>query len=230
MWPPFQQVLSHQLSRRSARLLRVWHSHRPASGIITDARGGDGGVRQELAKGITRDTDMPDPHAIYFPEAESIPSLALAFMRMMFAHANFDVEVRRLQATITMKPDGEQPDTVNLGNARERPERMRKLIEKHLGSIPEKEPIVRILNDAIDACDERNLLAHGEWWRFDSKTSTIKVRGERKGQLEWADYTEDGIVRIDVKLRALKTELYKLRRDIEHRRGDHDVDESVFKD
>jgi hypothetical protein len=34
---------------------------------------------------------MLDPDAIYFPEAEIMPSLAMAFMRMMFAHAEFEV-------------------------------------------------------------------------------------------------------------------------------------------
>jgi hypothetical protein len=38
---------------------------------------------------------------------------------------------------------------------------------------------------------------HGQWWRFDPKTSTIKVRGERKRQPEWADYTEADILTID---------------------------------
>jgi hypothetical protein len=152
-----------------------------------------------------------DPDAIYFPEADIIPSFAYAFMRMMFAHANFEGEVDRLQRAITSAKSGKRWD------ARSRPNRMADLIEKHLGSIPEAKPITQILTHAIDPCDRRNLLAHGRWWRFDPKTATITIRGERKGQAEWADYTEAEISRIAVELKGHAAELYKLRRSIEER-------------
>ena len=86
--------------------------------------------------------------------------------------------------------------------------------------------IDQILRAAIGPCDQRNLLAHGRWWRFDRKTSMIQIRGERKGGPEWGDYTEAKIFEIDFKLSVYAAELYKLRRSIERRRGDHDVNES----
>jgi hypothetical protein len=64
------------------RLSRVSHADPRLRG---DARGRDGGVREELAAGVTAPM-FDDPDAIYFPEAEIMPSLAMAFMRMMFAH------------------------------------------------------------------------------------------------------------------------------------------------
>jgi hypothetical protein len=164
-----------------------------------------------------------DDQDVYFPEAEIIQPLAMAFMRMMFAHAEFEEQVRRLQRAITNDPEfAQQWDT------RKRPKRMAKLIKNHPGLIQEKEAseIVRVLTGAIAPCEQRNLLAHGRWWRFDPKTSTIKIRGERKGEPEWADYTEPKISTIGIELRTLAADLYKVRRDIEQRRGDHDVHES----
>jgi hypothetical protein len=171
---------------------------------------------------------MLDPEAIYFPEPEAIPGFAMEFMRMMSAHANFEMEVRLLQDTITRKPDNKQSDRKtdgSLGSARDRPKRMAKLIKQHLGAIPEAGQIKKILTEAIGPCDDRNLLAHGQWWRFDSKTSTIKIHGERKGQIKFADFAEANILKIADDLKGLKTELFKLRSAIENRRGDHDVDE-----
>jgi hypothetical protein len=49
-----------------------------------------------------------DRDAITFPKAETIPSFAIAFMGMMFAHAEFEEQVRVLQASI-MKTPGQQP-------------------------------------------------------------------------------------------------------------------------
>jgi len=45
-----------------------------------------------------------DRDAIHFPEAETIPSFAIAFMGMMFAHAEFEEQVRVLQASIMKTP------------------------------------------------------------------------------------------------------------------------------
>ena len=45
-----------------------------------------------------------DRDAIHFPEAETIPSFAIAFMGMMFAHAEFEEQFRELQASIMKTP------------------------------------------------------------------------------------------------------------------------------
>ena len=81
--------------------------------------------------------------------------------------------------------------------------------------------------DSISPSDVRNRLAHGTWWSFDSRTATIRVRGgiQRKGETQFANYTEMCIQAIAEKFETLEAELYKLRSKIEDRRGDHDFDD-----
>jgi hypothetical protein len=180
---------------------------------------------------------MLDHDAIYFPEAKI--EFAMAFMRMMFAHAEFEEQVRELHATIIKTPAKRPhvfarllrklfgPNAENdLGNARDRPRRMAKLIKNRPGLIEDQDAkrIVQILKVAIDPCDQRNHLAHGRWWRFDPNTSTIRIRGERrKAEPEWDDYTEEIIHELGSELRKLALDLNDFKRAIEHRRGDHDV-------
>jgi hypothetical protein len=151
--------------------------------------------------------------SIIFPNPEDIKSLAIAFAQMMFAHAAFEREVRELQAAISgVEGFGEQRR--NQWSARERPDRMAKLIAEHCGAIAEAEPIKRILTEAISACDDRNLLAHGEWWCFDPVTSTIDVRGGTQwgdnGRVEDKAWTEADIVAVTEKFKDFEAELYKL--------------------
>jgi hypothetical protein len=117
-----------------------------------------------------------DPDDIYFPDAEEIKPHAIAFARLMFAHSEFEREIRSLQGAITNDPSfGERRS--NQWKARERPKRMAKLIRTHLGdNLQEAEPIAKLLSDAIGPCDRRNFLAHGEWWSFNTRTLTIMVR------------------------------------------------------
>jgi hypothetical protein len=104
---------------------------------------------------------------------------------------------------------------------------MKKLIAKKLGEIPETNAIVKLLKDAVALSDVRNRLAHGTWWKFDSRTATIAVMGgiQRKGEKQIAYYTEMCIRATAEKFETLEAELYKLRSKIEDRRGDHDFDE-----
>jgi hypothetical protein len=97
-----------------------------------------------------------DPDDIYFPEAEDIGPHAIAFARLMFAHSEFEREVRSLQGIITSDVSfGERRS--NQWKARERPERMAQLIKTHLGNdLREAKPIVELLSDAIGPCDQRN--------------------------------------------------------------------------
>jgi hypothetical protein len=98
---------------------------------------------------------------------------------------------------------------------------MAKLIDQHLGeTVPEKWPIVQLLTDAKAPCDDRNLLAHGLWWRFDPNTSTIDVRGGTQwedGCVDHKSYTVAGIDEIVEKFKDLEAELFKRRRSIEDR-------------
>jgi hypothetical protein len=176
-----------------------------------------------------------DRDAIHFPKAETMPSFAIAFMGMMFAHAEFKEQVRELQASIMKTPAKLDVDPKitdgDLGKSRDRPKRMANLIKDRPGLVNDQEEkrIVEILKAAIAPCDRRNFLAHGRWWRFISTTSTIKVRGERKGKPELANYTEEEIREIGIELRTLALDLNEIKRAIENRRGDHDASESDFK-
>jgi len=166
-------------------------------------------------------TDLTEP--TLFPKAEAIPkSLAIAFLRMMMEHARFELQVRLLQSSVAIgrikqrrsssNPDfGEQPR--NQWKSRDRAKCMKKLIAKKLGEIPETKAIIKLLEDAIAPGDVRNRLAHGTWWSFDPRTVTIRVRGgiQRKGERQFAYYTEMCIRAIAEKFETLEAELYKLR-------------------
>ena len=102
-----------------------------------------------------------DPRHTHFPEPDDIAPLAIEFAKMMFAHACFEAQVRELQGAITCVPDfGERRR--RQWNAKERPKCMAKLINEHLGAVPQAEPIKKILTEAETACRDRNLLAHGD--------------------------------------------------------------------
>jgi hypothetical protein len=164
-----------------------------------------------------------------FPRAEDIPqSLAMAFMRMMMAHARFESEVRALQSVVANDQHyGEQPE--NLWSAKKRPKLMVKLIEKHLGQISETEQIKNLLEDACDSTNKRNYLAHGRWWAFVPSTATIHVRSgiQREDEDQFSEYSEETISAIADRFESLEAGLYKLRSDIENRRGDdHSFDGS----
>ena len=164
-----------------------------------------------------------DPDDIFFPDAEDIRPHAIAFAQLMFAHSEFEREVRSLQSAITRDPSfGEWRG--NQWRARQRPERMAKLIKTHLGDdFQEAEPIAKLLSDAIGPCDRRNFLAHGEWWCFNTRTLTIRVRSGTRwsdGQPEHIEYTAQEIEALVVEFERLETELFKLRHRIEARRAE----------
>lgn len=158
-----------------------------------------------------------DPDRVYFPDPVQITPHAIAFAQMMFAHAAFEREVRSLQDDIT-REHGFGERRANQSSARERSARMVALIEGRLGKgLPETEAIARLLDSAIDLCDERNLLAHGEWWCFDPRTSSILVRGgirfegDQKPPAHRA-YTAANIEALTDKFDDIAADLYKLRR------------------
>jgi hypothetical protein len=150
---------------------------------------------------------LADPDDEHFPEPDGIREHAIAFVRPMFAHASFEAEVRALQGAITDDPSfGER--RANQWNARERPKKMARLIKAHLGEVQESMPIAKLLCDAIDPCDRRNMLAHGEWWVFNVRTSAISVRGGTRWENDetppdHAEYTASAIERIAQTLIAL---------------------------
>jgi hypothetical protein len=156
--------------------------------------------------------------SVYFPHPTAIEPFAMAFVEMMFAHAEFEKEVCRLQGLITGDPEfGEHG--CHQWPPKERPKKMAKLIKKHLGEIPETAEIRKILTDVIDPCDRRNHLTHGHWWRYDFKSQVIQVRGarQRNGRIEWRNYTELDIGSICVHFRGRAADLHQLCSQIENR-------------
>jgi hypothetical protein len=166
--------------------------------------------------GMHKLTPFDDPDAVTFPEPHEIEKHAMAFARMMFEHATFEREVRALQDAIMREHGfGERPG--NQWTARERPGRMVKLIKKKHGRLPETESIKKLLDDAIEPSDQRNLLAHGTWWLYNRRTSAISVRGTtRRGRPpEHRDYTVADIKALADRFEELAADLYPLRQEIE---------------
>lgn len=162
---------------------------------------------------------LRDPDMVAFPDPNEIEPHAIAFAGLMFAHAAFEREISALQDVIKKTPGfGEQRR--NKRRTRERSQQIVELIKLHLGNdLPQTKQIEKLLNDAIDPCKQRNLLAHGTWWCFNRRTSTIVVRGAtRRDQIppEQREYTADDIYALAVRLKTIEAELYKCRRSIEH--------------
>jgi hypothetical protein len=162
---------------------------------------------------------MPEPSDsdnVLFPDPSEIVQHAIEFARMMFVHTSFEREVSALQDAITRK-DGFGEQRGNQWGARDRPVRMVKLIEEYRGNaLAETAKIEKFLTDAIDPCEQRNVLAHGHWWCFNRRTSTIVVRGATRWEHpevppEQRGYTAPDIHEVAEKLAAIAVELYKLR-------------------
>jgi hypothetical protein len=160
-------------------------------------------------------------HVHVFPDPDN-PALipfTRAFVRMMFAHAEFDRRFSDLLGAITVDWDfGARPE--NIWSATSRPKRIRKLIKehesKHVGGIVERDDIADCLTRAIEPCKSRNTLAHGHWWAFDLKANVISVRASANWPGEWPhrNFSEADIQEIADKLDDLEVELYKLQTSI----------------
>jgi hypothetical protein len=160
------------------------------------------------------------PDIVFFPDPAEIAPHAIAFARMMFAHTAFERRgVAGLQDAITRQPGfGEQ--RANQWGTRQRPKLMVELIETERGKgFPQADEIAKLLTDAIDPCEQRNLLAHGEWWGFDRPTAAIIVRSGTRWEHpeippEHRRYTASDIEAVAAKLKDIEVELSKLIRAI----------------
>jgi hypothetical protein len=158
---------------------------------------------------------------VALPDANEIAPNAIAFARMMFAHAAFEREVRSLVDAISPKKPGfgERPE--NQWTASESGTgKIIILIKHHRGSgLPQTEQIKNLLNEAIHPCRERNFLAHGTWWCFNRRTLTVEVRGGVRWQPELPrenrQYTSSDIEKLADKFKCISAELYKVRRSLE---------------
>jgi hypothetical protein len=158
-----------------------------------------------------------DRYALHLPDPdhpEVIP-FGRAFVRMMFAHAEFEARARGLHSVVTGDPKfGERGQ---LWPSDKRPKLMAALIAKHLGEILETTQIEDYLRRAIPLCHVRNHLVHGEWWQFDSATNTVTVRGGRDypSEDQHKNFSVEDIERTAEGLSDIEAELFKLQRAVE---------------
>jgi hypothetical protein len=162
------------------------------------------------------------PDDVAFPDPNEIAPHAIAFARMMFAHAALEREVRSLVDAINPKEPGfgERPE--NQWTASESGTgKITILIKQHRGAgLPQTEQIKNLLNTAIHPCRDRNFLAHGTWCCFNRRTLTVEVRGEvPSGQSQLSSesraYTVSDILKVARKLKEIEAELYGIRRSLE---------------
>ena len=77
-----------------------------------------------------------------------------------------------------------------------------------------------ILTQAVDLCDEMNLLAHGTWWSFDTEAQTIKVRASRNryNEKRHQERRFTDIEQSAIAFKEIEIDLYKIQHKIETRR------------
>jgi hypothetical protein len=153
---------------------------------------------------------------LFFPDADQVMPHAMAFARLVIAHARFEAEIRTLQGKIA-RDDSFGEQSSNQWHARERPSRIVKLINNKFGDIEEAQLIADILTKAIKPTDDRNLLAHGDWWRFNPENSVLTVRRGKSQKDEPMDvyWTADEINQVAGTFDDLEADLFKLRRKFE---------------
>jgi hypothetical protein len=162
-----------------------------------------------------------DRDDVAFPDANEIAPHAIAFARMMFAHAAFEREVRSLVDAINPKKPGFSERPENQWTASESGTgKIIILIKHHRGNgLPQTEQIKNLLNEAIHPCGDRNFLARGTWWCFNRRTLTFEVRGGVRWQPELPPenraYTVSDILKLAHKFKDIEAALYKVRRSLE---------------
>jgi hypothetical protein len=118
------------------------------------------------------------PDDVAFPDPNEIAPHAIAFARMMFAHAALEREVRSLVDAINPQEPGfgERPE--NQWTASESGTgKITILIKQYRGGgLPQTEQIKNLLNAAIAPCRDHNLLTQGTWCCFNRRTLAIEVR------------------------------------------------------
>jgi hypothetical protein len=183
-----------------------------------------------LRVGLVEANPHMDRDDIAFPDPNEIAPHATAFARMMFAHAAFEREVRLFVDAINPKRPGfgERPE--NQWSASESGTgKIIMLIKHHRGSgLPQTEQIKNLLNEAIHPCRDRNFLAHGTWWCFNRRSSTVEVRGgmrreEQRLSPENRKFSVSDIDRLADRFREIEAELYKLRRSFEPKMSEAEV-------
>jgi hypothetical protein len=165
---------------------------------------------------------MFEDHEHLFPRAENVPYFAIPFLKLMFAHANFEGVFRDLQNVVA---NDETFSENNRWSAKKRPEKTRQLMVDRGCKDAEVATAHRVLTDALPLCNDRNLLAHGDWWHFDTKTAEITVRGdrERAGEEQHRCFSAETLTGIAERLDDLEVELWHVKRAIERRTSNRDA-------
>jgi len=166
--------------------------------------------------------DVMDRDDVAFPDPNEIASHAIAFARMMFAHAEFERGIRSLVDALNPEELGFGERTENQWRASDSgTANIIVLIMRHRGSaLPQIEQIRNLLDEAVHLCRERNFLAHGTWWCFNRRTLTVEVRGGVRWErpelpAESREYTVSDIEKLADKFKDIEAELYKIRRSFE---------------
>ncbi len=158
------------------------------------------------------------PDDLALPDPSEIAPHAIAFARMMFAHAAFEREIRSLVDAINPSRPGFGERAENQWTPSETGTgKIIILIKHHRGGLPQIVQIKDLLNEAIHPCRDRNFLAQGTWCCFNRRTLAVEVRGGvRLGEPpEDRAYTVSGILKLARKFKELEAELYKVRRSLE---------------
>jgi hypothetical protein len=166
-------------------------------------------------------SELTHDHFLPEPDSPELGPFTRAFMRMMFAHAEFERRVAELADVITLTPGF--AETESLGCAKERPKKFTALCaknyNKHPGGLQEADAIAKLLDKAFRICNERNWLAHGVWWRIDTVAGIIDVHAvrARKEEPPSREFTVHQIQQIAESFKDVEAELYKLQAKIESR-------------
>jgi hypothetical protein len=167
---------------------------------------------------------------VAFPDPSEIAPHAIAFTRMMFAHAAFEREVRSLIDAVNPKKPGFGQRPENQWTASESGTGKIIILIKHHrdGGLPQIVQIKNLLNEAIHPCRDRNFLAQGTWCCFNRRSLTIEVRGGvRWGQPELPSdnrfYTVSDILKLANRFKNIEGELYKIRRSLEPKMSEAEI-------
>jgi hypothetical protein len=167
---------------------------------------------------------------MWLPRLNEIAPHAIAFARMMFAHAEFERGIRSLVDAINTKEPGFGERHDNQWTASESgTAKIIVLIMRHRGSgRPQIDQISNLLDEAVHLCRERNFLAHGTWWCFNRRTLTVKVRGGVRWERpelppENREYTVSDIGKLADKFKDIEAELHRIRRSFEPKMTDAEM-------
>ena len=151
----------------------------------------------------------------YFPNFENVDlvDFAVSFCQLMFAYANLDREIAKVVSALTGEPSHE--DEFRRGSVNGLGEQIEQFVVKHGGDVSEMAAIKEHLSRVSTSYTLRNDLAHGHWWKFDSRNKSVSVRRDRSNNERFVEATVVEIKRAIGEFEDVEIELFKIRRKIE---------------